>query len=274
MSDTIVLDVETKKSFADVGGKENLRDLGVAVAGVYSYDSDAFYALEEKELPQLAAMLEKAGRLVGFNLKQFDIPVLEKYISPAAFARLSVTDIFEDAVNFLGHRVGLDGVARATLGVGKSGHGLEALEWFKQGRIEEVKKYCLDDVRLTRDLYEYGKAKGHVLFESYIDHRIHSIPVSWDAVPAEPIGQIVARALAERKKLAIEYVSSEDNDGLGYKKGRVIEVRHIKPSGGIEAYCHLRKDVRNFRLSRIAKAEMLEETYTIPQDAQTALFKI
>ena len=272
MKDTLVIDVETKKSFADVGGRDRFAELGVAVAGVYSYADDAFTALEEREMPRLAQMLERAERVVGFNINNFDIPVMAPYLGVAAFARIAVTDIFEDAEKFLGHRVGLDAVAKATLGVGKSGHGLEALAWFKEGRVEEVKKYCLDDVRLTRDLYEHGKKNGHVLFESFIDHKIHSIPVAWNAPVAVPIAAVVSRALAERRKLSIEYISSQDNDGVGFKKERVIEVRAIKPNGEIEAYCHLRKDVRSFRVARIARAEITNEPYTIPQDVQSALF--
>lgn len=272
MSDTLVIDVETRKSFADVGGRENLRELGVAVVGVYSYAADLFYALEERELPRLREALAASERIVGFNIRQFDMPVLEPYLGEAAFSRLAVTDIFEDAVNFLGHRVGLDGVAKATLREGKSGHGLEALEWFKAGRVEEVKRYCLDDVRLTRDLYEYGKKNGHVLFESYIDRKVHSIPVAWSAPLVEPVAAVVGRALAERKKLMIEYISSQDQDGNGFRKSRMIEVRNIKANGEIEAYCHLRRDVRMFRLNRIARAELMDETYTVPQDIQPALF--
>jgi len=272
MADTLVIDVETKKSFADVGGRDRLRDLGIAVAGVYSYQDDAFVALEEHELPRLGDMLARSERIVGFNIKLFDIPVMEPYLGVPAFARIAVTDIFEDAQKFLGHRVGLDGVAKATLGTGKSGHGLEALEWFKEGRIEEVKKYCMDDVRLTRDLYEYGKKKGHILFESFVDRKIHSIPVAWNEPFTVPVVETVARAFAERRQLAIDYVSSEDRDGAGFKKERVIEVHAIKPNGEIEAYCHLRKDVRSFRIARIARAEITDEPYEIPQDIQRALF--
>ena len=272
MRDTLVIDVETKKSFADVGGRDRFAELGVAVAGVYSYMNDEFTALEEHEMPRLGEMLERAERVVGFNINNFDIPVMAPYLGTAAFSRVAVTDIFDDAVAFLGHRVGLDAIAKATLGMGKSGHGLEALEWFKQGRVEEVKKYCLDDVRLTRDLYEHGKKNGHVLFESFIDHKIHSIPVAWNAPALVPIAEIVNRALAERRKLSIEYISSQDSDGAGFKKERVIEVRQIKHNGEIEAYCHLRKDVRNFRVSRIARAELMSESYAMPQDVQSVLF--
>lgn len=274
MRNTLVIDLETKKTFAEVGGERNIKDLGISVAGVYSYAQDAFFAFEEHELPRLADMLRDTSHVVGFNIIHFDLPVLEPYVDKRLLAPLAVTDIFADAVKFLGHRVGLDGVAKATLGTGKSGHGLEALEWFRQGRVEEVKKYCLDDVRLTRDLYDYGKKNGHILFESYVDHKTHSIPVSWQTAAVEPAAAVVARGLSERKKVAIEYVSAQDNDGMGFKKTRLIEVRHIKENGEIEAYCHLRKDVRMFRMGRIAKAELTDEPYTIPQDVQSTLFAV
>lgn len=272
MKDTLVLDIETKKSFADVGGKNNIAALGIAVLGMYSYKTDSFRAFEERELPEFEGILGEAEHLIGFNIKGFDIPVLEPYIAPGIIGRVAVTDIFEDAVNFLGHRVGLDGVSRATVGEGKSGHGLEALEWFRQGRVAEVKKYCLDDVRLTRDVYEYGKKNGHILFESRADGKIHSIPVAWGTVAKRPIAGILESALKNRKSVSIDYISSENADGQGFKKTRIIDIYAIKPSGEIEAYCHLRQDVRNFRVARILRAEETGETYSIPSDFQGALF--
>lgn len=272
MRETIVFDIETQRSFADVGGKENLPELGIAVLGAYFYSSDSFRAFEEHELKEFESELAHTEHLIGFNIKLFDIPVLAPYVDGSILNRIAVTDIFEDALNFLGHRVGLDGVARATVGAGKSGHGLEALEWFKEGRIEEVKKYCLDDVRLTRDVYEYGKKNGHVLFESRGDGKIHSIPVSWGNETKRPLLEIVETAFKNRKRLRIDYVSSEDPDSLGFKKTREIDVTAIKPSGDIEAYCHLRKGVRTFQLRRILRAEETGESYVMPADSQGALF--
>ena len=78
--DTLVIDVETKKSFAEVGGESHIRELGISVAGVYSYTQDAFFAWEEKELPQLEKLLEQTSHIIGFNLKHFDLPVLEPYL--------------------------------------------------------------------------------------------------------------------------------------------------------------------------------------------------
>jgi len=76
MKDTLVLDIETKKSFADVGGKENISALGIAVLGTYSYASDSFRAFEEGELGEFERILSETDYLIGFNIKLFDIPVL------------------------------------------------------------------------------------------------------------------------------------------------------------------------------------------------------
>lgn len=273
MNDTLVVDLETKKSFADVGGQQYIKELGISVAGVYSYAQDAFFAFEEHELGKVEELLANTGHLIGFNIKLFDIPVLEPYLKQKTLLdRIAVTDLYEDAVKFLGHRVGLNALAKATLKEEKSGHGLEALEWFKQGRVEEVKKYCLDDVRLTRDLYEYGKKQGHVLFESFADGKTHSIPVRWAGEIEKPIMQILEEGMQKRARVAIEYISSENSDGLGFRKSRLIDIHQIKPSGEIEAYCHLRRGMRDFRLSRIAKAELTEERYVLEKDAQRSLF--
>jgi len=272
MDDTLVIDIETKKSFAEVGGESHIRELGISVAGVYSYKKDAFFALEEHELAKLEGLLKNTKHVVGFNINHFDIPVMEPYLKEDYFSHIAVTDMYSDAVNFLGHRVGLGALAKATLGQGKSGHGLEALQWFREGRVEEVKKYCLDDVRLTRDLYEYGKKHGHVLFESFVDGKTHSIPINWNKGVVPPVAAIVEEALRERKRLAIEYISSQDSDGAGFKKSRLVDVYRIKRNGEIEGYCHLRQGLRNFRMNRIVRAELTGETYTLPLDSQKALF--
>lgn len=272
MQDTLVIDLETKNSFADVGGEANIKKLGISVAGVYSYQKNEFLALEEHELPKLESMLENTEHVIGFNINHFDLPVLSPYIKKEGLLeRFAVTDMFVDASKFLGHRVGLNALCKATLGTAKSGHGLEALQWFKDGRVEDVKKYCLDDVRLTRDLYEYGKARGHVLFESFVDGKVHSIPVRWGSPVEAPVIKVVEDALKDRKRLSIEYISSQDSDGTGYAKTRMIDVYKIKKDE-IEAFCHLRQKLLNFRIGRILKAVPTSETYVIPQDLQTSLF--
>ncbi|TSC71185.1 MAG: DEAD/DEAH box helicase domain-containing protein [Parcubacteria group bacterium Gr01-1014_70] len=177
MQNELVFDIETKKSFEEVGGKRNMHLLGVSIVGVYNYADDSFVCYEEKDFPKLEDLLRTSPRLIGFNSKHFDVPVLQPHVQ-VPLAALPHLDLMEDIETYLGFRVSLDSLARSNLGVGKSGNGLDAIMWWQTGNIEAIKKYCLDDVRITRDLYEYGKRNGSVLAETRNDPRV-SVPVTW-----------------------------------------------------------------------------------------------
>lgn len=159
----IVLDIETQNLFSDVGGKENLAKLLLSVAGVYSYANNSFLTFTENEMPQFVKILEKTDLIIGFNINHFDLPVLQKYFS-FDLNKIPVLDIMTEVVNGVGHRVSLDDLVSNTLGKKKSANGLLAVEYWREGRINELKKYCLDDVRLTRDLYEHGLENGEIKF--------------------------------------------------------------------------------------------------------------
>jgi DEAD/DEAH box helicase domain-containing protein len=176
MSDMIVLDLETQKTFDEVGGRDNLHLLRVSVVGIYSYNKDIFRTFTEWETPSLRGILEEASLVVGFNIKRFDYPVLEPYLK-RSLKNLPTLDIMEEVERFLGHRLSLDTLVKATLGEGKTGHGLDAIRYFREGELEKLKSYCLADVRLTRDLYEYGKQHGHMKYQKNSD--TYTIPVNW-----------------------------------------------------------------------------------------------
>ncbi len=161
MQDRIVLDIETQNSFDDVGGRENLKDLSVSVVGVYSYNEDKYFCFGENELGKLGEFLRQSYLLVGFSIKRFDLPILEKYFDFNLNA-IPCFDILDQIENKLGRRIGLDILAQANLGVGKTGHGMEAIEFYRKGEIEKLKSYCLNDVKITKDMYELIKAKKHV----------------------------------------------------------------------------------------------------------------
>jgi DEAD/DEAH box helicase domain-containing protein len=176
VGDRIVLDLETQKSFDEVGGRANLRLLRVSVAGIYSYDQDQYQTYTEWETPNLGTILHRAEQIIGFNIKRFDFPVLEPYLK-RPLNQLPALDILEQVERRLGHRLSLDHLLQATLGKGKTGSGLDAIEKFRNGEIEELKAYCLADVRLTRELYEFGKSNGFLRYRRNDEYR--DIPVSW-----------------------------------------------------------------------------------------------
>lgn len=159
----IVLDIETQNLFSDVGGKENIHKLLLSVAGVYSYADDSFLTFTESEMPAFEALLRKTDLIIGFNINHFDLPVLQKYLT-VDLTKIPALDIMDEVVSAMRHRVSLNDLAINTLGTKKSADGLMAVEYFKQGRMDELKKYCLDDVRITRDLYAHGLEHGQIKF--------------------------------------------------------------------------------------------------------------
>lgn len=163
MANRIVLDIETQNLFSDVGGKENLTKLLLSVVGVYSYVDSSFLTFTEKELPAFENLLKETDLIIGFNINHFDLPVLKKYLS-IDLTKIPTLDIMAEVVNMMGHRVSLDDLVINTLGKKKSANGLLAVDYWRQGRMDELKKYCLDDVRLTRDLYEHGLKNGEIKF--------------------------------------------------------------------------------------------------------------
>src|SRR3989344_1157210 len=246
----IVFDLETQKEFSEVGGYRNTHLLSVSVVGVYDYASDSFRAYEERELPELEKIMAAADLIIGFNTKHFDYPVLQPYFKNMVLADLPSLDLMERIEAVLGFRVSLDSLAKNTLGEQKSSHGLEALKWFREGKIEEVKKYCLQDVKLTRDLYEYGLNHGQLMFESRADG-LKTIPASWSGAGEEhKILAVLNSAFKNKQPVEIDYVFTKAEDGEDARKKRNIEIYAIK-GDTIEAFCHTRQDRRYFKLFRI-----------------------
>ena len=172
----VVLDLETQKEFAEVGGRGKNHLLKVSVCGIYESDTGKYSTFMENEIPKLSEILQNADQIIGFNIKDFDFEVLRPYLNFDIYA-LPYLDIIEDVQRHLGHRVGLNSIAEGTLGTKKSGDGKGAVVHWRNGKIDQLKKYCLDDVRITKDVYEYGLANKKILYRDFFD--IKEIPVDW-----------------------------------------------------------------------------------------------
>ncbi len=176
MSKEIVFDIETKNTFEDVGGYKPA-ELEISLIGVYFYETDEYTTFLEDELCKLWPRLEHSDRIIGYNIKHFDIPVMNRYY-PGDLMRLPMLDIMEEVVRSLGHRIKLDSIAASTLGYGKTGTGLQAVEYWKQGKIDELRDYCLQDVKVTKEVYEYGLKHGAVAYDDFSGER-RGIPVDF-----------------------------------------------------------------------------------------------
>lgn len=179
----IVLDLETQKSFEEVGGRGNYHLLKISVCGIYDYSRDVYEVYEERQLPRLAPILQSADQIIGYNIKQFDFEVLQPYLN-FALTDVPAFDLLEEIQKVLGHKIRLEAVAQATIGSGKSGNGLEALLYFKNGKMDQLKKYCLDDVKVTKQVYEYALANQKLLFKDYF--AIKEIPL----ICREPVSRV------------------------------------------------------------------------------------
>lgn len=260
----LVLDLETKKSFEEVEGR-NPKLLGVSVVGIYSYKDDQFKVFPEEDIGLLLPYLKRAELIIGFNIKRFDYSALQPYLD-FDLKRLNSLDILEEIYNSLGFRIGLNSIAQATLTIAKLGSGLDALKYFRQGQMEKLAQYCQHDVFITRELYEYGRRHGHLLFRRALS--LETIPVNW--AECKTINATLQEAYDKRRTLEIEY--SSPNNRAGERHTREIDIYNFD-FGRIIAYCHLRGALRTFNIRRVLSAKLTQGTYKIPASFNLAEFK-
>jgi len=173
----IVLDLETQKGFHEVD-RSKLHQLRVSVVGIYdSYDGE-YHCFEENELAQLENRLKTADVIVGFNILGFDMRVLGPYLL-TDWKKFRVVDMLDEFQKARGHRCSLQSLAQATLKDSKSGSGWDAIQLFKQGRMEDLKRYCIDDVRITKEVFDYGLRNRKVTFFSNRDFMNHDVELDW-----------------------------------------------------------------------------------------------
>jgi DEAD/DEAH box helicase domain-containing protein len=185
----VFLDVETQKAFDQVGG--NFPDrLGISYVGTCvrnGFDGKGeMVGYFEQDLPKLWPVLEHADVIIGFNIIGFDKETFRPYYTGNldAWPILDLLDRFKDAT---GHRVSLDSIATQTLGVGKSGSGLDALEYYAKKQFDKLAKYCNKDVEITSDVYDFGRTKGLVKFMNKWNRLIET-PVDFSYTPKKNVG--------------------------------------------------------------------------------------
>ena len=164
----VVFDIETKG--AGTNGKLNPLEMEISVVGIYDSETDSYSSYLEQEFPALWKILETTDLLIGYNSDYFDIPLLNKYF-PGELTHIKSLDLLSEIKKAGGRRVRLDAVAEGTLGRGKTAHGLKAVEWWQAGEIEKLKNYCLDDVRLTKELFDYALKNNSLKYRDLGDIR-------------------------------------------------------------------------------------------------------
>jgi DEAD/DEAH box helicase domain-containing protein len=159
----VVFDLETQNIFQEVGSSDPTA-LDISVATVYDSETDKYTTVLVDDIDKLWPIIEKADALVGYNSNHFDIPLLNKYY-PGDLTTIKSIDLLEDIKLSLGRRLRLDSVAQATIGAKKSADGLQAVRWWREGNLKDLMKYCEQDVKVTKEIFEYARKNGHVKFK-------------------------------------------------------------------------------------------------------------
>ena len=179
----ITFDIETEWT-AGALGRLDPSTMKLTVVGVHDSETGEYTSYLKDELNTLWPILERADVLIGYNSNAFDIPILNRYY-PGDLSHIRSVDLMVEVQQVLGRRLRLDSLAQATLGRGKSGDGLKAVEWWAQGLYDKVREYCIEDVRLTRELFDHALKHGSLKYKDLKEKREIKLDTSHWLAPAE-----------------------------------------------------------------------------------------
>lgn len=174
MINEVFFDVETKKLFNEITTNDP-GDLGVSIVSLFERKLDEnlkevesnLLSFWEGDFDRIWPIFQKANRIIGYNSVNFDVPALQPYaIFP--LNKLTHLDIMLKVKEVFGRRISLDSVAKETLGREKSDIGINAVLYWQVGgekNLEKLKRYCEDDVIITKDLYDFVFKNGYLLFK-------------------------------------------------------------------------------------------------------------
>jgi len=177
MKDIVYFDLETQKSAEDVGGWQHISRMGMSVGVTYSTTRGDYKIYGEKQASNLITDLQRASLVVGFNILRFDYEVLHGYTS-FDLRQLPTLDMMVKLADTLRHRLSLDAIATATFGLEKTAEGMQAIRWYKEGKLLEIAEYCCYDVKLTRLVHEYGLQHRQLHYHNRFGKKM-TVPVNW-----------------------------------------------------------------------------------------------
>jgi DEAD/DEAH box helicase domain-containing protein len=177
MKNIVYFDLETQKSAEEVGGWDKISQMRMSLGVIYSTATGGYKIYGEPQVNDLLTDLQRADLIVGFNNLRFDYEVLHGYTT-MDLRQLPTLDMLVDLQETLKHRLSLDSIATATFGVEKTAEGLQAIEWFRQGRMLEIAEYCCYDVKITKLVHEYGVQHKELHYNNRFGKKL-TVPVKW-----------------------------------------------------------------------------------------------
>jgi len=173
----VYFDLETQKSAEDVGGWDKIREMRMSIGVTYSTARQEYRIYGEKQVDDLVTDLQRADLVIGFNNLRFDYEVLH-YYTVLDLRQIPTLDVLVELQKTLQHRLSLDSVASATLGVEKTAEGMQAIRWYREGRLMDIAEYCCYDVKITRMVHEYGVAHRQLHYKDRFGKKL-TVPVLW-----------------------------------------------------------------------------------------------
>lgn len=176
--DIVYFDLETQRTANDVGGWDKKAEMGMSLGVTYSTADGAYEIFSEKRAGDLVARLQRADLVVGYNIVSFDYEVLMAYTILDLPHHLPTLDLLLEVEKSIGHRLKLEDVAQGTFGVGKVAEGLDAIRWWREGKLMEIAEYCCFDVKVTKMVHEHGSQHREL---HYMDrfNRKQRMEVTW-----------------------------------------------------------------------------------------------
>jgi len=178
--DIVYFDLETQRTANDVGGWDKKHEMLMSVGVTYSSAEEKYEIFPESRVQDLISRLQRADLVVGYNVIRFDYEVLMGYTVLSLPEQLRTLDLLLDIEKSAGHRLKLEDVAQGTLGVGKIAEGLDAIRWWREGRVLEVAEYCCFDVKVTKLVHEYGAANKELFFSDRFGRK-QRLEIQWSA---------------------------------------------------------------------------------------------
>ena len=178
MNKVIIVDIQTKKSYDDVGGKKNMNQMGVSIAGLYNYEQEELIFFKQEQMSQFIEILQSSQLVVGINLKRFFYKLLVSMFDNN-FSDLNSIDILEYFKKKLTFKPTVEGLFRGTLNISKSlPNDNYVPRLYKEGKFEEIHTICEDNITDLKKFYDFGKEKGYILYEDKTGQR-WKISVNW-----------------------------------------------------------------------------------------------
>ena len=196
----MALDIETGNYSWEIGGWDKTASFEPTVVATWNGEDGNIYcnkslsvdatvkALHPRTLgDDLDTHVKKGGVIIGHNIKAFDLPVLRDALDCWTAGDMLKTESVIDTKNLVNKAAmtqqkvmtSLKDLVKHTLSDNKLMNSEDAPMAWRQGKYDEVAKYCLSDAQLTYDLYQFGKSEGYVRSRAVDTGELVDIEVNW-----------------------------------------------------------------------------------------------